>query len=121
VLRVARELVAIGRTQIGRPAVIWMEPWQTVIRWQDERRYAVLAYQSQEPATQQMIDQLADAFSRSTGKKVVEFRQASPTIGFLFFGGAPPQLRISSVEFHRIAAAADSSTLPDVHSLSKAR
>lgn len=121
VLRVARELVATGRGQIGRPAVMWMEPWQTIIRWQDERRYAILAYQCQDPATQQMVDQLADAFTRTTGKKVVEFRQASPTTGFLFFGGAPPELKIASVEFHRIDAPLDRSTLPEVHPWFKGR
>jgi len=115
VLCMARDLVARGRQQIGRPTVVWMEPWQTVIRWQDERRYAILAYQSQEPATQQMVDQLADAFTRMTGKKVVEFRQASPTMGFLFFGGAPPELKITSVEFHRLDAPNHSSILPEVH------
>lgn len=115
VLRVARELVATGRAQIGRPAIMWMEPWQTAIRWQDERRYAILAYQSLGPATLQMVDQLADAFTRATGKKVVDFRQASPATGFLFFGGAPPELKISLVQFHPVDTPLDPSTLLKVH------
>ncbi|MFH1740548.1 MAG: hypothetical protein ABIH23_16190 [bacterium] len=121
VLEVARDMVATGQAQIGKPVVIWMEPWQTAVRWQDERRYAILAYQGQEPVTQQMVDQLADAFTRLGGKKVVEFRQASPTTGFLFFGGAPPELKIASVQFHRIDDPNEASTLPQVHPWFKIR
>ncbi len=102
VLRMARELVAAGRAQIGWPTLIWMEPWQTLIRWLDQRRYATLAYHSLRPASQQMIDQLADAFTRSTGKKAVDFRQVSPTMGCIFFGGAPPQVKIPRVVFRRL-------------------
>lgn len=115
VLRMARDLVAAGRSQIGRPTIIWMEPWQTLIRWLDQRRYAILAYHSLEPATQQMIDQLADAFTRSAGKKAVDFRQASPTMGCIFFGGAPPQVKISPVVFHRLDLPLGRAALPDVH------
>jgi len=115
VLQIARELVEMGRRHFGRPAVMWMESWEVALRWQDERRYAILAYQSQNPMTQQMADQIADAFTRISRKKVVEFRQASPTTGFLFFGGAPPELKIATVEFPRIETLNDPNAPPQEH------
>ncbi len=120
-LYVARELVAMGRATIGRPAVMWIDPWQIAVRWQDERKYAILAYQTQDPATQQVVDQLADAFTRISGKKVVEYRQASPFTGFLFFGGAPPEIKIASVEFQRIEEKVRSSLIPQIHPWFKIR
>ncbi|HOE10172.1 MAG TPA: hypothetical protein PLQ35_01495 [bacterium] len=120
-LYVARELVAMGRATIGRPAVMWMDPWQTAVRWQDERKYAILAYQTQDPVTQQVVDQLADAFTRISGKKVVEYRQASAFTGFLFFGGAPPEIKIASVEFQRIEETERSCLIPPIHPWFKVR
>ena len=115
ILQLAREMVETGSQRLGRPAVRWMESWQVALRWQDERRYAILAYQSHSPITQQMADQIADGFARISRKKVVEFRQASPTTGFLFFGGAPPELKIASVEFPRIEKLNDPTMLAQEH------
>lgn len=98
-MQTARVLVASGKRSPKQLQYTWLPSWNTGVYWMYSPAFSAMAYRSTNVVDDPMQMQLLDAFHRTSQKNLVAIVEETPSSAICFFGGAPLDVELASLDF----------------------
>ncbi len=111
-LKIAQNLVHAGAQNPGMTNFTWVENWKVALHWIQTRTFCALAYTCDAQFDDNMKLEIIDAFSRSCKKKLVTIARETEVSGICFFGGAPLNVNLATLDFDAMKLAQFHDELP---------
>ncbi len=97
-LNIAKNLVKSGAENPGVTNFTWLQTWNVSLRWVQAPTFCAMAYYGEGNFDENMKMQIIDAFSRSCKKKLVTIANETSVSGICFFGGAPLNVDLATLD-----------------------